>query len=74
MTFNTDGDLVSFDQRELWITRRIPMPTTVKAILKKDMTVEELLVAIDNIRGLSDKMFMMMADTEIDLRDAEHKE
>jgi len=68
-TFNTsDGELVSFDEDYLWVTKRIPMPVTIKVRLKHEMTVKELIVAMNNIKGLDDTMFRMMGDSEIDLR------
>ena len=69
-TFNTtNNELVSFDQDYLWVTKRMPMPTTVKLRLKKDMNVAELLVAMNNILKLDEGMFKMMSDNEIDLRE-----
>jgi len=69
-TFNTtDNELVSFDQDYLWVTKRMPMPTTVKVRLKKGMTVAELLVAMNNILRLEESMFRMMSDNEVDLRE-----
>jgi len=74
-TFRTnDTELISFDESYLWVTKKIPTPMTVKVRLKHNMLVAELLVAMDNIRGLDDAMFRMMAENELDLRDEGDKE
>ena len=74
-TFNTtSGELVSFDKDYLWVTKRIPMPVTVKVRLKRDMTVDELITAMQGIKDLPDEMFRMMGENEIDLRSDEEIE
>ncbi len=74
-TFRTnDTELISFDSDYLWVTKKIPTPKTVKVRLKHGMTVAELIVAMDGIRGLDDEMFRMMSDNEIDLREDGDKE
>jgi len=74
MTFTTTkNELFSFDADYLWVTKRIPMPVTVKLRLKHGMTVMELITSMENIKKLDDEMFRMMSENEVDLRSEEEK-